>query len=277
MGLAGDPLMIGLLDKYIPMPDAVKKMGVTDVQFYGSIAMYWSQFAFPPFDLAGLTDAISTAIVAPRIKAQMMIDAHPVLTRLNTFISPEEMTKDPFFFESQDLPDVSNVHKATFRTMCGEQQYMACNAPVRLELADGRMAWVRAGSTTATCSYLNNDLSGLQKLPAMSVAWTREVVGDGKATLDNRAMISTALDAYNAKFVTEMHTFPIGIGGGGGGAVGLTGTGTSGGCACRVGARPSAAASRGSRSGSRPSGSRSRVAAVAERSRTTRRTWLGKT
>ena len=33
----------------------------------------------------------------------MMIDGHPYLTRLNTFISPEEMTKDPFFFESRDL------------------------------------------------------------------------------------------------------------------------------------------------------------------------------
>ena len=47
--------------------------------------------------------AISESIVTPRINAQMMIDGHPYLTRLNTFISPEEMTKDPFFFESRDL------------------------------------------------------------------------------------------------------------------------------------------------------------------------------
>jgi MYXO-CTERM domain-containing protein len=233
MSLAGDPLVIGLLAKYIPMPDAVKKMGVTDVQFYGNIAMYWSQFAFPPFDLPGLTAAISTSIVTPRMNAQMMIDAHPTLTRLNTFISPEEMTKDPFFFEAKDLPNLSNVHTATLRTMCGSQQYMACNAPVRLELADGRMAWVRAGSTARTCDYKGYDFDGLQTLPALSVAWAREVTGDGQAMLDNRAKIATALDTYNAKFTTEMKQFPMGTDGG---SPGLTGTG-SGGCGCRVGAR----------------------------------------
>ena len=31
MGLANDPLMLPLLAKYIPMPDAVKAMNVTDV------------------------------------------------------------------------------------------------------------------------------------------------------------------------------------------------------------------------------------------------------
>jgi hypothetical protein len=235
MGLAGDPLVIGLLAKYIPMPDAVKTMGVTDVQFYGNISMYWSQFAFPAFDLAGLTAAISTSIVTPRMNAQMMIDAHPVLTRLNTFISPEEMTKDPFFFEAKNLPDLSNVHTATFRTMCGNQEYMACNAPVRVELADGRKAWVRAGSTSTTCNYQGYDFTGLQTLPALSIAWARDVTGEGQIMVDNRAMIATKLDAYNAKFTTESKKFPMGVVDPGG-APGLTGS-TSGGCGCRVGAR----------------------------------------
>jgi hypothetical protein len=235
MGLAGDPLVIGLLAKYIPMPDAVRKMGVTDVQFYGNISMYWSQFAFPAFDLAGLTAAISTSIVTPRMNAQMMIDAHPTLTRLNTFISPEEMTKDPFFFEAKDLPNLSNVHTATLRTMCGNQEYMACNAPVRLELSDGRKAWVRAGSTSTTCNYQGYDFTGLQTLPALSVAWAREVTGEGQVMVDNRAMIATKLDAYNAKFTTETKRFPMGVVDPGG-APGLTGS-TGGGCGCRVGAR----------------------------------------
>ena len=143
--------MLPLLAKYIPMPDAVKAMGVTDSQFYGNISFYWSQYAFPPYDLAGLTDAISTSIVTPRIDAQMMIDGHPYLTRLNTFISPEEMNQDAFFFETQDLPDLSNIHTAVIRTLCGDMEYMACNAPQRLELADGRMIWLRAGSKATTC------------------------------------------------------------------------------------------------------------------------------
>jgi len=151
MGLANDPLTLPLLAQYIPMPDAVKAMGVTDNTFYNNISFYWSQYAFPPYDLAKLTDEISAKIVTPRINAQMMIDGHPYLTRLNTFISPEEMNKDPFFFETRDLTDVPNVHTAVLRTMCGNMEYMYCNAPQRLELPDGRMVWVRAGSKATTC------------------------------------------------------------------------------------------------------------------------------
>ena len=102
MGLANDTLMLPLLAKYIPMPDAVKAMDVTEAKFYSNISFYWTKFAFPPFDLAGLTTAISRRRSSSRAyDAQMMIDAHPYLTRLNTFISPEEMDKDPFFFEAR--------------------------------------------------------------------------------------------------------------------------------------------------------------------------------
>ena len=134
MGLANDPLMLPLLAKYIPMPDAVKAMGVTDVAVLREHQLLLEQYAFPPYDLAGLTDAISTSIVTPRMNAQMMIDGHPYLTRLNTFISPEEMNQDAFFFETQDLPDVSNAHTAVIRTMCGDRSTWRATRPQRLEL-----------------------------------------------------------------------------------------------------------------------------------------------
>ena len=159
MGLSSDPQMLPLLAKYIPMPQAVKDMNVTESQFYGNLQFYWGQFAFPAYDLPGLTMAIDTTIIKPRQAAQMMIDARPYLTRLNTYLSPEEMNKDPLFFINRDLPDVSNVHTATLRTMCGNEEYLACNAPVRLELPDGRMAWVRAGSTSTTCQCLGDTIS----------------------------------------------------------------------------------------------------------------------
>ena len=59
----------------------------------------------------------------------MMLDGHPYLTRLNTFISPAEMNKDPFFFESRDPRRAERSTRRSFRTMCGDQKYMACNAP----------------------------------------------------------------------------------------------------------------------------------------------------
>jgi hypothetical protein len=220
MGLTSDPLMLGLLQKYIPMPDAVKNMNVTPNQFYGNLQFYWAQFAFPPFDLAGLTDAISTSIVKPRLAAQMLIDGHPMLTRLQTFISPAEMDKDAFFFETQDLPNLSNVRTATIRTMCSPE-YLYCNAPQRLELADGRKLALRQGTSDAYCTAYYNATDPYPKfiatLPAASVAYDRELMGDGTVVLDNRTKINSAISTYNAAFLKP---FNPGGGDGGGAAEG---------------------------------------------------------
>jgi MYXO-CTERM domain-containing protein len=210
LGLANDTLMLPLLAKYIPMPDVVKGMGVTESQFYGNLSMYWSQFAFPAFDLGGLTTAIETSIIKPRVDAQMMIDAHPYLTRLNTFISPDEMKKDPFFFETQGLGNLSNVHTAVLRTMCGNSEYMACNAPVRLELPDGQMAWVRAGSKANSCSWAPINPVNATNLPALEVAWERGESGEGVRVIDNTAAIQAAVAANNARYPNEQRMAPIG-------------------------------------------------------------------
>jgi len=246
MGLNSDPLMLPLLEKYIPMPDALKTMGstscgsssgtggtggggVTSSQFYANINCYWQNYAFPTYDLAGLTQAISDSIVTPRINAQMMIDGHSYLTRLNTFISPEEMTKDPFFFESKDLGNISNVHTAVVRTMCGAAEYMACNAPQRIELSDGRIFWVRAGSKAATCQALPPTV--LSNLPAAEVAFERAETGEGTRVLDNRAAIAAGIAASNASFPNEQMRFPIptGTGGSTGAGGGMQGSGGAGG------------------------------------------------
>src|SRR5262249_49461126 len=225
MQLATDPLTLGLLQKYIPMPDAVKAMNITPVQFYGNIQMYWAQFAFPPFDLAGLTADLNTSIVMPRLNAQMIIDSHTYLTRLNTFISPDEMNKDPFFFETQDLKDLSNVHTATIRTLCGNQQYMYCNAPMRLELSDGRQIWMRAGSKSTSCQGAATDLSDIQALPASQVVWARELMGEGTVVTDNSAMIVDTINAHNKKFAAEELISPTtGAAGSVGGSTGAAGT-----------------------------------------------------
>jgi MYXO-CTERM domain-containing protein len=236
MGLANDTLMLPLLAKYIPMPAAVKAMNVTDSQFYGNLQFYWNQFAFPPYDLAGLTDAIDMSIVMPRLNAQTMIDGHTYLTRLNTFLSPEEMNQDAFFFENKDLPDLSNVHTAVIRTLCGNMAYMACNAPIRLELTDGRMIWMRAGSKGTTCDAKTPDVVPLAKLPAVATAWKRENVGEGMPVVDNTPMIKAGIKANNQKYVAEEMLFPTPTSmTGAAGAPGTGGTGPGAGGAGAVG------------------------------------------
>jgi MYXO-CTERM domain-containing protein len=254
MGLANDPLMLGLLQQFIPMPQAVIDMGIMPAQFYGNLAQYWSTFAFPPFDLPGLTDAISTKIVMPRMNAQMMIDAHPYLTRLNTYLSPPEMNQDAFFFETKDLPDLSNVHTATIRTLCGDMEYAACNAPQRLELSDGRFIWLRSGTKGTSCNYGQNgyDIAPLASLPAAEAAWQRDVSGEGMKVLDNATKIQTGIDANNVR-LSKNAVFPVtgaagsdgfagssplgtgGFGGTGGSGGGVRLNGNGGGCSCDVG------------------------------------------
>jgi MYXO-CTERM domain-containing protein len=246
MGIANDPLMLGLLQKYIPMPDAVKAMNIPPAQFYGNLSSYWNQYAFPPYDLAGLTDAISMSIVTPRMNAQMMIDAHPYLTRLNTYLSPPEMTQDAFFFESTSLPDVSNVHTATIRTMCGNMDYTACNAPQRLELSDGRIVWLKSGQRGTSCAYSGYDVTPLASLPAAQVAYMRDVSGEGTKVVDNTAKIQAGIDANNARIMQAISSTSSGFwntvpGTGGVGSPGTAGAGGfphavggGGGCGCSV-------------------------------------------
>jgi hypothetical protein len=235
LGLGNDSQTLPLLARYIPMPDAVKAMGITDSAFYGNLSFYWSQYAFPPYDLAGLTSEVSSKIIEPRHVAQTMMDAHPYLTRLNTFISPEEMNDDALFIVNRDLPEVPLQHTAIFQTMCGNMQFMACNAPVLLALPDGRKVWVRTGSTATTCNFRPYDLTNLQGLPAAEMVWQRQEVGEGDRVVDNSAAITAGLRANNNAFPAEQRMFPIPAQNPtapGGGPVAQSG---SGGCACGIG------------------------------------------
>jgi len=229
MGLGNDSQTLVLLAKYIPMPAAVKAMGITDSQFYGNLAFYWTQYAFAPSDLAALTNEISDKIIEPRHTAETMIDAHPYLTRLNTFISPAEMNKDPLFNLNPDLPDVPLVHTAILRTMCGARQFMACNAPVQLEFPDGRLTWIKTGSTATTCNYTGYDLTPLAKLPAAEMVFQREEAGQGQVVTDNTTMIQAGLALNNNAFPAEQKMFPMTV------TKGIGTTSTQGaGCGCGV-------------------------------------------
>jgi hypothetical protein len=175
------------------------------------------------------------------------------------------MTKDPFFFETRDLTDVPNLHTAVLRTMCGDLEYMACNAPQRLELSDGRIAWVRAGSKGTTCGGTVATVNGLANLPATEIAWQREDAGQGTRVVDNTAAIAAGIAANNASFPNEQMRFPVPAGtagstgaagasggnsGSGGTGVGDQGSGGSGG----AGSGQAGSSVVGTGGGSAPSG-----------------------
>ena len=124
MGFPRDAQMQALIKKHIPKPAAedLPSDCQTDQEFYTWNTDYC--LGFMPedwtFDAAAFTDDIKEKIILPLQEAQQLLDAHPYLTRLYTTVSPEEMTRDPFFAINADLPDVSNVHTADATGECGE-------------------------------------------------------------------------------------------------------------------------------------------------------------
>jgi MYXO-CTERM domain-containing protein len=118
MGFPRDATMQGLLRKYIPMPESLKARGVTEMAFYNNLRMYQAELSTLAFDPVAFAAELDERVIMPLKKAQAMIDAQPYLTRLYSTVSPEEMTRDPFFLINAKLPAVSNLHRAKGTGTC---------------------------------------------------------------------------------------------------------------------------------------------------------------
>jgi hypothetical protein len=204
---ARDTSLLSLLRKHIPEPEALKQMGISEQSFYNLLGDLWRQYPalFAPFDARALAADIGERIVKPLERAQALFDDHAKLTRLSTFISPEEMTVDPEFVENASLPDLPAVRKATASLMCGQLQYTRCNAPVRLDLPDGQQVHFHAVPSQGECrSYQGGTASyqrgKLDETPALAVGWQRSELGDGRVKYDNGRKIAAAIKAHNRVF-----------------------------------------------------------------------------
>jgi hypothetical protein len=200
-GLAPTNALMQILRKYIPEPAALVSQGLSETQFYSSIQYYWNsdRSAFAPFDPVALTLALETEIFDPMATFQTLFGRNTYLTRLATFISPEEMTKDPLFVTNLLLTDVSPQHTAVAHLLCGDQEFNSCSAPTRVVLEDGRSV-VYPGGTL--CSGGTVDRTDIDAMPSAEMAWNRDPDTQGQVVLDNQATIMQALTAHNAKVAT---------------------------------------------------------------------------
>ncbi len=189
--------LITFLETYIPEPASLVAMGVSETSFYNTLSYYYSTDSaeFAPFDSVAATDGFVTDIVAPLQEAQALFDGATYLTRLSTFISPPEMTKDPLFLFNADLGDVSNVHTAQAVYECGASQFSHCDAPIRLTLPDGTVERLQQSGSPYECfgSGAGLPTATFNALPALATAWQRREVGTGIVVTDNTAMITQAL------------------------------------------------------------------------------------
>ena len=197
-----DATLLEILRRQIPLPTVLKNMGVAERDFYNQLASYWQQYQkdFMPFDPLALAAELDMKFIQPLRQTQQLLDGHPRLTRLSTFISPEEMTIDPTFTMNSSLPDVPVERHATGFRYCGNQEYDACTAPLKLQLPDGQAIWLMPEHRDYPCyggnsNYQRKELDGM---PALFRGWVRSSAGEGLAMLDNDKVIREAIAVHNA-------------------------------------------------------------------------------
>jgi hypothetical protein len=202
-GIPRDSRLMELLRMYIPLPEALKQMGVDERSFYNQLRSYWQKYQslFAPFDAAMLAAAIEARFVTPLRKAQALIDGFATLTRLRTFISPEEMSQDPTFVMNPTLPPVPVERMAKAFLVCGQEQFTRCDAPVRLELPGGTELWLKPQPQPECYPWAQtaNQYDGAvaMSLPALSVGWKRDDSGAGVERFNNQAVIQQTLTRHN--------------------------------------------------------------------------------
>ncbi|HEX3695349.1 MAG TPA: DUF2330 domain-containing protein [Polyangia bacterium] len=203
---ARDAKLLALLEKYIPEPQSLKDQNIDEKTFYNQLGSYWQQIPdqFATFDATAFANELDSTIVKPLAAAQALFDKGPYLTRLATFISPEEMTKDPIFIFNGDLGDVPALRQADATYECGLMAYSHCDAPVRLRLPDGqtlRLLPQTPADPNSTCNYGGAGIyqrGDLDNMPALATAYNRAESGPGTAVMDNGKMITSGINQHNA-------------------------------------------------------------------------------
>jgi MYXO-CTERM domain-containing protein len=202
-----DATLLEILRRQIPEPAVLKNMGVMERDFYNGLATYWQMYQkdFSPFDPLALAAELDMKFIQPSRQTQELLDGHKRLTRLSTFISPEEMTIDPTFTMNSSLPDVPVERKAIGFRYCGNMEYDACTAPLRLRLPDGQDVWLKPEQRDYPCygigSYQRKELDSM---PALYRGWVRSSAGEGMAKLDNDKLIRDAVAVHNAALAASL-------------------------------------------------------------------------
>jgi MYXO-CTERM domain-containing protein len=260
--IARDANLLKVLRKHIPLPAQLAAMNIDERTFYNQIGFYWAMYqaSFKPFDGKAFVDDLEATLIEPLRKVQALVDSHAKLTRLSTFISPEEMTVDPLFTQNPSLPDVPTLRLAKATRYCGDQQYEPWSAPVKLRTPDGQEIWYRP---SLKGPYYTGNYEPVQVSSALARGWARSEAGEGQLKFDEQQAIKDQVARHNAAvgkaypILTGAAPLP-GTGGtggtggsGGGGRPGGNGTGGaappprasfptaqggSKGCGCRVGA-----------------------------------------
>jgi hypothetical protein len=172
------PLVLPLLQRYIPAP-----AGTDENAFYGCLECARDKIDLTQWDAEAFARDYRERVVEPAKHARDLIAQQPYLTRLTTYISPDEMTTDPVFHERADFPDVDRTHWANL--------VISCDGANKVTLPDGRAVMTR----TFYGSWPSSD-SGM---PYAETVTSVALSGESKVELDNGDTIDKRLKTWNAR------------------------------------------------------------------------------
>lgn len=149
-----------------------------------------------PFDPAMATKVFGEEIMTPLERADALLDA-PMVTRLTSALSANEMTVDPVFALNPDLTEpISNVHTADEVFDCEPNRRWE-RADRRLELADGRVLRL---PSQRSIDGTELDFLATQGAVAAQIVEQMSADGEPEVLFDYTPELFDLAEATNAEF-----------------------------------------------------------------------------
>ena len=128
------PLLEGILAEWLPLPDDFELESL-----WYCPECFADDLDESAWDSVRFVAELETRIVAPTQHGLALLDTWPTLTRMVTTLSPVEMTRDPFFHQNPDLPDVRRTGELG-------SSNLFCDGASSFNLPDGRLVATPGGS-----------------------------------------------------------------------------------------------------------------------------------
>ena len=211
-GFTGSPELLGMLQRYLPLPMALANQGYTAQQFYNDLTQPWgcsfscSYAAAATFDAVAFAAELEARIVAPLREMQGLIAAHPYGTRMVTTLDPAEMTVDPVFAFAPSLPPVNANIVVQTDVYCGEGG-LPWTAPAIFQITEGVEATAAYGDQYAL-------FAALAEAP-LAYAQQLSAAGEPVLTVDARSGVAATVSAWNSAHTGIVAEVPECDGGGG--------------------------------------------------------------
>jgi MYXO-CTERM domain-containing protein len=176
---AQHPLIESLVARWLPTPPEITTELLCDDP---------SAFAAAVDPLAwdgmGFAADLEDRIIVPGQRANELLDTWPYLTRLYTTLSPNEMTADPMFHPTPDLPEQTTLTRTGTRNTF-------CDGDTSFSLPDGRLVALLDAFTWPDIAP--------EAMPWVETIEVLPAAGAPVIEVDHRDAIQMLLDEWNAE------------------------------------------------------------------------------